>query len=241
MPDPSPEHLAALLALADTDAAIRRNRVILDDLPEQRRLEELAEQVARLRQRRADIGLERDAAAAVARKHERDVAQLNERLAQEQQRMYEGSITSAKQLNKLEAEIAAVQARIDEHELAELEALETIDEHEDAMLAIDEELETLAETRVEVEAARDRAAAGLLAEIAEHEVVRDAQRGGLPDDLLARYDESAARHRGNAVGRLDGERCTACGIGLSYADVNDLYEGPPLTTCPSCGRLLVVE
>ena len=241
MPDPSPEHLAALLALADTDAAIRRNRVILDDLPEQRRLEELAEQVARLRQRRADIGLERDAAAAVARKHERDVAQLNERLAQEQQRMYEGSITSAKQLNKLEAEIAAVQARIDEHELAELEALETIDEHEDAMLAIDEELETLAETRVEVEAARDRAAAGLLAEIAEHEVVRDAQRGGLPDDLVARYDESAARHRGNAVGRLDGERCTACGIGLSYADVNDLYEGPPLTTCPSCGRLLVVE
>jgi predicted nucleic acid-binding Zn-ribbon protein len=241
MPDPSPEHLAELLALADTDAAIRRNRVILDDLPEQRRLEALTEQVAGLRQRRADIGLERDAAAAVARKHDRDVAQLNERLAQEQQRMYEGSITNAKQLNKLEAEIAAVQARIDEHELAELEALETIDEHEDAMLAIDEELEGLAETRVEVEAARDRAAADLLAEIAEHEVVRDAHRADLPDDLLARYDESAARHRGNAVGRLDGERCTACGIGLSYADVNDLYEGPPLATCPSCGRLLVVE
>lgn len=241
MPDPSPEHLAALLALADTDAAIRRNRVILDDLPEQRRLEEVGDQVARLRQRRADIGLERDAAAAVARKHERDVAQLNERMAQEQQRMYEGSITNAKQLHKLEAEIAAVQARIDEHELAELEALETIDEHEDAMLAIDEELESLAETRVDVEAARDRAAADLLAEIAEHEVVRETQRAGLPDDLLARYDESAARHRGNAVGRLDGERCTACGIGLSYADVNDLYEGPPLATCPSCGRLLVVE
>ena len=241
MPDPAPEHLRALLALADTDAAIRRNRVILDDLPEQRRLAEIDEQVGELERRRADIGLERDAVAAVARRHERDVAQLSERLAEEQQRMYEGSITNAKQLNKLEAEIAAVQGKIDEHELAELQALEAIDEHEDAMLAIDGELAALAATRVEVEEARDRAAAGLLAEIAEHEVARDAQRASLPDDLLERYDASGERHRGNAVGRLDGERCTACGIGLSYADVNDLHEGPPLTTCPSCGRLLVVE
>ena len=241
MSDPSPEDLAGLLALADTDAAIRRNQLVLDDLPEQRRLTEVDEQISDLQRRRADIGLERDAVAAVARSHDRDVAHLNERLAAEQQRMYEGTITNAKQLNKLEAEIAAVQAKVDEHELAELEALEEIDEHDDAVAAIDDELASLATTRDEVEQARDRAAADLLAEIAEHEVVRDAQRGDLPDALVARYDQSAARHRGNAVGHLDGDRCSACGIGLSYADVNDLLEGPPLTNCPSCQRLMVVE
>lgn len=241
MPDPSPEDLAGLLALADTDAAIRRNRVTLEDLPEQRRLAEVDEQIADLRRRRADIGLERDAATAVARGHDRDVAQLSERLAAEQQRMYEGTITNAKQLHKLEAEIAAVQGKIDDHEFAELEAMEEIDEHDAAIAAIDGELGTLATTRDEVEAARDRAAADLLAEIAEHEVVRDAQRAALPDDLVTRYDQSAARHRGNAVGHLDDDRCSACGIGLSYADVNELIEGPPLTTCPSCGRLMVVE
>ncbi len=241
MPDPSPEDLTRLLALANTDAAIRRNQVFLDDLPEQRRLAEVDEQIADLGRRRADIGLERDAAAAVARDHDRNVGQLNERLSAEQQRMYEGTITNAKQLHKLEAEIAAVQGKIDEHEFAELEAMEEMDGHDTAIAAIDSELATLAVTREDAEVARDRAAAELLAQIAEHEVVRDAQRGDLPPDLVTRYDQSAARHRGTAVGHLDGERCSACGIGLSYADVNELIEGPPLTNCPSCGRLMVIE
>lgn len=238
---PTPEQLDTLLSLADTDAAMRRNQVLLDDLPEQRRLAEIDDRIAQLQQGRADVGLERDAAAAVARTHDRAVAQLAERMAAEQQRMYEGTITNAKQLRKLEAEIAAVQSRIDEHELAELEALELIDEHEAAIAGVDQEVATLDETRVAAEAARDQAASELIAEIAEREVVRDAQRAGLPDEVVARYDESAGRHRGNAVGRLDDDRCSACGIGLSYADVNDLLEGPPLTNCPSCQRLLVVQ
>lgn len=238
---PSPEQLDALLALAATDSAIRRNQVLLDDLPEQRRLAEIDDQIAQLQRGRADVGLERDAAAAVARNHDRAVAQLAERMTAEQQRMYEGTITSAKQLHKLEAEIAAVQIRIDEHEFAELEALELIDEHDAAIAGVDQQVETLGGTRVSAEEARDRAASELIAEIAEHEVVRDAHRGGLPEELVTRYDESAARHRGHAVGRLDDDRCSACGIGLSYADVNDLLEGPPLTTCPSCHRLLVVQ
>lgn len=240
MAEPSAEDLDGLLALADTDAAIRRNQARLDDLPEQRRLEELDEQVRDLEQRHADVRLRRDDAAATAGKHDRDVAQLRERLAAEQQRMYGGGITNARELSKLEAEIQAVQERIDEHELAELEAMEQMEELDATLSGLKDQRDELAETRVAAERGRDEAASGLVAEIAELEVGREAQRKALPDDLLARYDESAQRHRGNAVGRLDGDRCTACGISLSYADVNALYEGPPLTHCPSCRRLLVV-
>ncbi len=240
MADPSAEQLEALLDLAATDAAIRRLRTTMDHLPEQQQLAELAERRRALEDQHADIRLERDQVTQVARRHDRDVDQLRERLGHEQQRMYGGDITNAKELGKIEAEIAAVQQRIDEHELAELEALETLEEHEEALDALEQDLATLAGTTDQTEARRDEAAAGLLAEIAEHEVVRDRQRDDLDDELVARYDRSAQRTVGDAVGRLDGEDCTACGIRLSYADVNALLDGPPLSTCPNCGRLIVV-
>lgn len=241
MAEPAPEHLAALLELADVDASIRRLQVALDDLPETRRITEIDEQTSALQRQRADVGLQRDEAAATVRKHERSVGHLEERMAAEQQRMYEGGITNARELSSLEAEIAAVQAKIDREETAELEAMETMDQHESTIAEIDDTLRELATTRAETDQARDESAAGLLAEVAEHEVRRDELRDQLPDDLVATYDEAAERHRGNAVGRLDGNRCTACGIGLSGADVNTLIEGPPLSNCPNCDRLIVVE
>jgi hypothetical protein len=70
--------------------------------------------------------------------------------------------------------------------------------------------------------------------------LRDRQAASLPDDLLRRYEEAAARAGGTGVGRLDGNACTACRIELSYADVGELLAGPPLASCPQCRRLLVV-
>lgn len=240
MPDPAPEDLTALLDLADTDAAIRRLTVALDDLPENRQLAEIDQQVEQLRGRRGDLGLERDEAAATMRTHERTTSHLRARLDEEQQRMYQGQITNAKQLSKLEAEIAAVQGKIDEQETAELEAMEEMEAHEAMIADIDRQIEELADQREVTEQARDEAAAGMVAEVAEREVARDRYRDAVPDELLATYDDAARRHRGNAVGRLDDNSCSACGIRLSYADLNALLEGPPLSTCPSCGRLIVV-
>lgn len=233
------DQLAGLLDLAGTDAAVRRLRTTLANLPEQQELADLGERRRAVSEQHADLRLERDRVTTVARTHDKEVDLLNERLAAEQQRLYGGDITNAKELGKLEAEIAAVTSRIDEHELAELEALETLEEHEESLDALEQELAGLDEAIARVQQRLDESAAGLHAEIAEHEVVRDRQREPLPDELLASYDDVAERLGGDAVGRLDGERCTACGIRLSYADVNDLLEGPPLGTCPNCRRLLV--
>ncbi len=233
------DQLAGLLDLAATDSAVRRLRTTLAHLPEQQELADLAERRRTVEEHHADLGLERDKVTTVARTHDKEVDLLNERLAAEQQRLYGGQITNTRELNKLEAEIAAVTSRIDEHETAELEALEQLEEHEESLDALEQELAGLAASRDDAQQRLDTAAAGLHAEIAEHEVVRDRQRDPLPEELLERYDDVATRLGGDAVGRLDGERCTACGIRLSYADVNDLLDGPNLGTCPNCRRLIV--
>lgn len=240
MADPTPEQLGGLLALSDTDAEIRRLQKRLDELPEQQQLDAAQDERTRLEEARADRTLDQDQAQAVADKEDREVSQLRERLAAEQQRMYGGEITNAKELSSMKAEIESVQRRIAEHEDAELEAMQRAEEIDAEIADLDRQVTAASERISELEVLRDEAARALMAEIAELEVRAERQREPLPVDLLARYDDARGRFGGGAVGQLDGDRCTACGISLSYADVNGLVEGPPLTTCPSCQRLMVV-
>lgn len=240
MADPTPEQLGGLLALSDTDAEIRRLQKRLDELPEQQQLDAALAERTRLEEARADRTLDQGQAQAVADKEDREVSQLRERLAAEQQRMYGGEITNAKELSSMKAEIESVQRRIAEHEDAELEAMQRAEEIDAEIADLDRQVTAASERIAELEVLRDEAARVLMAEIAELEVRAERQRDPLPTDLLARYDDARGRFGGGAVGQLDDDRCTACGISLSYADVNALVEGPPLTTCPSCQRLMVV-
>jgi predicted nucleic acid-binding Zn-ribbon protein len=238
--DPTPDQLGGLLALSDTDSDIRRLQKRLDDLPEQQQLEAARAERTELEQTRADRTLDQDQAQALATREDREVEQLRTRLAAEQQRMYGGDITNAKELGSMKAEIESVQRRIAEHEDAELEAMQQAEEIDAAIAELDRQITAMAQRIDELGVLRDEAASTLMAEIAELEVQAERQREPLPTDLLARYDDARARFGGRAVGQLDGDRCTACGISLSYADVNALVEGPPLTSCPSCQRLMVV-
>lgn len=240
MADPTPEQLKGLLALSDTDGEIRRLQKRLDALPEQQQLDAAQEERTALEQARADRTLDQDQVQAEASREDREVAQLRERLAAEQQRMYGGEITNAKELHSMKAEIESVQRRIDEHEDAELEAMQRAEEIDAEIADLDRQITALGQRADELVVLRDEAARTIMAEIAELEVQSERQREPLPADLLARYDDARDRFGGGAVGQLEGDRCTVCGISLSYADLNALYEGPPLATCPSCQRLMVI-
>lgn len=240
MSEPTTAELDDLLALAATDAELRRLNRQLDALPEQQQLDDLMTEVTGMEERCADLGLDRDAAQAEASRQDKQVDQLRLRLEAEQQRLYGGDITNAKELQSVRAEIESVERRIDEHEALELEAMEQVEQIEQQVSDLEGRIAQARQQASELEKARDDAAKTILVEIAEHEVARDAQREKLSEGLRDRYDAAVERHHGVAVGELDGDRCTACGISLSYADVNQLVEGPPLTTCPNCGRLMVV-
>lgn len=236
-----PEQLDALLALSDADSSLLRLRRRLDDLPEQQQLDEAVGRRAAFEQALADRRLDRDRAQARLDREDREVAQLKERLAAEQQRMYGGEISNARELASMRAEIEAVERRIGEHEDAELDAMEELEQIEGDIAGLDQQIKDAGADIEERTTARDQAAQSLLAEIAELEVAIEQQRAPLPTDLLERYDQARDRFGGRAVGRLAGDQCTACGISLSYADVNELVEGPPLATCPNCGRMMVVS
>lgn len=240
MADATDEQLERLLELQATDSRLRRIEHQLDDLPEQQRLDASIEHVAELGREHDDVRVELDRAAAGQRQLEREIDVLTQRRDAERSRLYSGAVANAREMKAVEAEIDTTVRRIDEHEELLLEVLETVEELQaraDGLAATQAAERELVDSRTE---ARDRAAKELITEQAELASVRDAQARELPPDLLARYEQAAARAGGTGVGKLVGNACTACRIELSMADVGQLYAGPPLTTCPQCRRLLVV-
>lgn len=236
------EYLDLLLELSDVDAQRARIDARLADLPEQRAVDEANERLDAAIKQGDALRVEVTTVEAEQRRHEREIEQFQTRMAKEQERLYGGGVTNAKEMQSVEAEIEATQRRIDEHEIELLEAMEAADDLADR---IDQAARTAEQTRaeiVELEAERDRAAQELLAEKAELDVERDRLRGELGGEALDQYD--AVRERipaGVAVGELSGMSCTACRIDLPHAEVNELRDGDPLSTCPNCQRLLVVR
>lgn len=239
--DPEAEQLRALLELQQTDARIRRLRHQLGDLPEQRQLDEEERRSAELGEQHDGLRVDLDRIGAAQRKIEGEIDLLRQRRDAEHARMYSGDISNPKELQSLRAEIDSTDRRISDNEDKLLEVMEKLEEYETKAAEISEEQEQIQARVAELSNARDEASQGLLAELAELEVDRDRQRARVPDEYLSRYDQKLEQAGGVAVGELVDGMCTACRIELPSGEVQELYDGPPLATCPQCRRLLVVS
>ncbi len=238
---PSDTELDLLLALQHTDHRLRKIEHQLDALPEQQVLDQATGRVDTLEAQRSELAAQLDQAAGEQRTLERDIDTLGQRRDAERVRLYDGTVTNQREMSSVEAEIETTIRRLEEHEEDLLVVMERVEGIERAIAALDGEL-VAARARVrEAEEARDATAGTLLAERAELQVERDGQAGRLPADLLGRYEEAAARGGGTGVGKLEGLACSACAIEMSRADVDELYHGDTLATCPVCRRLLIVR
>lgn len=237
--DVTRDDLEALLALQAAESSLRTLRHRLDALPEQAALEATLASTEEVRAERDARRVDLDMVDAQMRKLEGEIALFQERLADEQQRMYGGDISNPRELQALRSEVENVERRIADLEDDLLEAMERKEQLGSEIEGLESRLEDLAADRERLTVERDDAAQDLLAEIAETEVERDAQRARVPGAILERYETAKARHGGIGVGALADGFCTACRLQLTPLEISDLREGPPVGTCPQCQRLLV--
>jgi predicted nucleic acid-binding Zn-ribbon protein len=237
---PTAEDLDRLLALQGVDDEVRRLQHQLDGLAEQRTLDELAGQDATLAEGDAELEERLEAVRREQRQVEGEIDALGQRLEEERVRLYEGSLSSAREIQAAEAEIASTTRRRAEHEDQLLEVMERVEELEARQVELRDVRASLALRIATATAARDAAAQDLIARIAEVQVRRDPIAAALPTDLRTRYDEAARRAGGTGVGVLRDNACTACRITFPMSEINGYLMGPPLTTCSQCRRLLIV-
>ena len=174
-------------------------------------------------------------------KAESDIVPVRERLERNQKRVHDGSITDGKQLTGLVDEVAHLRQRIGDLEDLELDAmedLETATQTQAEALASKKQIED--EIRAHM-AKRDAAASELRADLAERQQQRDAIAADLPADLLALYDKIRVRSGGSGAARLEGRRCTGCGLEATPTEYGRYQQAAPteVLRCEECDRILV--
>ena len=236
----SPETQLRLLELADLDAELGR-------LEHRRRtLPEVAE-VAQIEARDAELAdaivaaqtSERDLAREQA-KAEADVEQVRTRAARDRERMEAGQVSSPRELEVLQSEIASLVRRQSELEDVELEVMERREAAQKSAESLTAERTELTATLEKVTARRDELLAGIAGQSAKAAEQRAVVAADEPADLLELYERMRAQH-GVAAAALRGGKCQGCHLSLNTVDLNRIKAAPPdeVLRCEECRRILV--
>ncbi len=214
---------------------------------QRKNLPELAA-VAEVESRIADLSgaliASRTAASDLKReltKAETDVEQVETRLKRDQGRLDSGSV-SAKDATALMSEIEKLTGRLGELEEIQLEIMDRLDAHQDALGKLE-----AANTSMEgeLEAARAALSAADAAIVAQGKALvaeRDTAAGKIGDQpLLALYKKVKEQSGGVGAAALVGKRCGGCRLELNPGDLAAVLAAPQdkVVRCEECGRILV--
>jgi predicted nucleic acid-binding Zn-ribbon protein len=235
---------AVQLRLLDLQALDSR----LDLIEHQRRshpaiatIADLDGRLGALRDRIVAAETEVDDLERVLTKAEADVEQVRARAAKDQDLLLSGRITSAKELESLQQEVASLARRQGDLEEAELEVMERLEDARAARDALTAERDALTAERDAAVADRDTAWG---ASDRDREWVGSERTKVLPDipaDLLALYDKLRADHDGVGAAALHQRRCEGCRMELTPTDIGRIRDAAPdaVLRCEECRRILV--
>lgn len=235
-----PADQRTLLALADLDSEVARVQHAARVLPQHKTIADLMaarQQIANeLVASTTDVD---DLQVAVA-KAETDLTPVRARLARDEARIVDGSVSDGKILRSLQEEVDHLRRRIstlEDNELDLMGRLEEATEHRDRIAARKSEVET--RLRAEV-AERDAAVGKLSREAKDLAGTRAPLAARIPSELLALY-EKLRTSSGLGAAPLTAGRCGGCQLQVTVADL-DLYRRTPanqVLRCEECDRILV--
>ena len=223
----SPEAQLRLLELADLDTELSRLDHRRRTQPEIAELAQLGERAAKVRDAItiADTNLS-DLDRELSRA-ERDVEQVRVRIDRDNERLNAGQVSNARELESLQSEVASLRRRqsdLEEGVLELMEKRETAQALRDGAAA---EGETVAADTASATARSDVALGEINELAAKAQTARASVVAGLPDDLLALYDESARQSGGLGAAPLRRGQCQGCRVQLSTVDLNAIRAAAP--------------
>lgn len=201
-----------------------------------------AEQALRQAESVAEETRSRLRALRSAQKEAEDHASLLDDKANEvQASLYDGSVTSHKELEALQAEHKMLKEHQAEHEDRALELMEQAEPVEAELGGCEAGVEQLRERIEALSADITVAEAEIDAEIGSVGEERATATTGLPEEILTAYETLRRQLGGVGAARLSGARCEGCHLEIPSAQLEGVRRAPAdaLVTCPECQRILV--
>lgn len=166
---------------------------------------------------------------------------VERRLKQQEQRLYNGSVAGAKELNALQQEVQnlrAQQARQEE------KALEMMDAAEDLRAAAERKVQAVksAEQAWEISNAAGVVRRDQLTEKLQSLRDRRAElTTALDGELVKRYEGMRKTKQGRVVSKVEQNSCQWCRVILTPSELQRVRISSELQTCSNCGRILYYD
>jgi uncharacterized protein len=236
-----PQVQLRLLDLQALDGRIDRLAVRRRSLPEVAEIERLT---AALRELGGALDAAETASSESARAQlrlEGDVDNVQSRATRDQVRLDSGAVSSPRELENLQSEIASLTRRRNSLEDDLLELMEVAEAAQARVAELTAERNKAEGERAAALGRRDAEWAAIEEETVQRRSARTELAGELPADLIALYERIRSRSAGVGAARLFRRRCEGCHLELSGSDLGDVAAAPPsqLVRCEECRRILV--
>ncbi len=169
---------------------------------------------------------------------EADAQSQRIKIEQTEASLYGGKGHSPKELLDLQNDVASLKRHLVTLEDVQLEAMLAAEEAASAHQAAQADLLAAQNHSAEQNRGLHEEQAALQKELEKFFAERAAVAGPIPPDALGLYDQLRKERRGIAVAIISENSCSACGSGLSAAQMQSSRASGQVALCPSCGRIL---
>ncbi|MFF5443430.1 zinc ribbon domain-containing protein [Streptomyces sp. NPDC012888] len=210
-------------------------------LPEHAELDSLTKDLTAQRDLLVAAQTEESDTAREQTKAEQDVDQVRQRAVRDQQRLDSGAVSSPKDLENLQREIASLAKRQGDLEDVVLEVMERRESAQERVAELTDRVAALQVKADDAKSRRDAATAAIDDEVAAVSKDREVVVGSVPADLVALYEKIRAKQGGVGAAKLYQKRCLGCQLELDMAEVNEVKAAPKdkVLRHENCGRILV--
>jgi predicted nucleic acid-binding Zn-ribbon protein len=230
-----------LLDLQALDLSINRLKSRRETLEGGEDVRRARARLTELESRIGELKLSLDDVAVMQRRLEGDIDAMSRKVEAEQQRLFDGSVANARELQSIEAEVANLRSRISAKEDQILEAMERGEELNAALSPLEAESAEARDRLTEIQGSAthelDDIERGLAEVIAEREQVA----AGIDPEILELYEELRQLKKGVAAVELVDGVCQGCHQKLSPVYLDRLKRQEGVRRCEYCRRILIAS
>jgi len=174
-------------------------------------------------------------------KAEGDVDQVRVRAERDRVRLDAGQVSSPKELEGLQHEIATLGRRQSDLEDVVLEIMERLESAQSRRAEMGAQQERAQAERAALSVSRDTTTGEIDAETAQLAAQRETQVGSLDEAFVTLYEKIRAQQGGVGAAELRQRRCGGCRLELNNVEIGQLRDGDPdeVMRCDECRRILV--
>jgi predicted nucleic acid-binding Zn-ribbon protein len=160
------------------------------------------------------------------------------KIEQTEASLYAGKGHSPKELQDLQNDVAALKRHLVILEDVQLEAMINMENTIASNQSAQAELQAAQNHADEQNRGLQEEQGSLQKELEKLLSERSAAADPIPQDALSKYNQLRQQRRGLAVAAIKDNSCSACGSGITAAQMQSSRASGQVEFCPSCGRIL---